>query len=80
MSVNDAREELFCHKNRKMDMIPPTQDALHQHVKRAVYQAGIWTTSTQVQQMIPSPEDFWVVKGSAVTILGASLAYYSRGI
>ena len=58
MSVNDAREELFCHKNRKMDMIPPMQDALHQHVKRAVYQAGIWTTSTQVQQMIPSSEDF----------------------
>jgi len=57
-SVNGAREELFCRKNRKMNMIPPTQDALQQHVKRAVYQAGIWTTSTQVKQVIPSPEDF----------------------
>ena len=27
-SVNGAREELFCRKSRKMDMIPPTQDAL----------------------------------------------------
>ena len=57
-SVNEAREELFCRNNRKMDMIPPTQDALLQHVQRAVYQAGIWTTSTQVQQVIPSPKDF----------------------
>jgi len=41
-----------------MDMIPPTQDTLQQHVQQAVYQAGIWTTSTHVKQVIPSPEDF----------------------
>ena len=39
-SVNEAREELFCRKSRSMDRIPPTQDALLQHSKRAVYQAG----------------------------------------
>ena len=29
-SVNEAREELFCRKNRSADRIPPTQDALLQ--------------------------------------------------
>ena len=57
ISVNSAREE-FCRNNRKMDMIPPTQDALQQHVKRAVYLAGIWMTSTQIKQVVPSPDGF----------------------
>ena len=38
-SVNDAREELFCRCSRAMDRIPPTQNALFQHSKCAVYQA-----------------------------------------
>ena len=29
--VNDVREELFCKRNRSMDRLPPTQDALLQH-------------------------------------------------
>ncbi|KAG5895563.1 hypothetical protein JTB14_002926 [Gonioctena quinquepunctata] len=41
-----------------MDKLPPTADALLQHIRRAVYRAGIWTTSTQTQQVIPSPHDF----------------------
>ena len=57
-SVNEAREELFCRKNRSIDNIPPTQNALLQHTQRAVYQAGIWTTSTQVHQVVPSPSEF----------------------
>ena len=39
-SVNEAREELFCRKNRSIDNIPPTQNALLQHTKRAVYQGS----------------------------------------
>lgn len=57
-SINQIRKELFCQKNRAMDKLPPTEDALLQHIRRAVYQAGIWTTSTQTQQVIPSPQDF----------------------
>ena len=53
-TVNEVREELFCRKNRSVDRIPPMQDALLQHVRRAVYQAGIWTMSTQAQQVVPS--------------------------
>ena len=55
--VNEAREELFCRKSRTIDNIPPTQDALLQHTRRAVYQAGVWT-STQAHQMLPSPNQF----------------------
>ena len=33
ISVNDVREELFCKKNRSIDRLPPTQDALLQHVR-----------------------------------------------
>ena len=47
-----------CCKKRKIDIIPPTQDALQQHDKRAVYQAGIWATDTQVKLVIPSLEGF----------------------
>jgi len=32
--VNEARRELFCPKNREMDKLPPTKDALLQHVRR----------------------------------------------
>ncbi|KAG0730243.1 hypothetical protein GWK47_028666 [Chionoecetes opilio] len=56
VSVNEARKELFCQKNRTMENIPPTQQALLQHTKRAVYQAGIWTTCHQAQQQTPTAE------------------------
>ena len=56
--VNEAREELFCRKNRNVDNIRPTQNALLQHTKRAIYQAGIWTTSYLAHQVLPSPSEF----------------------
>ena len=34
------------------------QNALLKHMKRAVYQASIWITNTEVQQMIPSPSGY----------------------
>ena len=56
--VNVCQKELFCQKNRTMESIPPTQDALLQHSKQVVYQAGIWTTSNISQQELPSPEGY----------------------
>ena len=58
LSINQTRRELFCLKNVTMERMPPTQNALLQHTKRAVYQASIWVTITEVQQMIPSPSDY----------------------
>ena len=49
-SVNEARREMFCQKNRTMETIPPTQNALLQHCKRVAYQAGIWSTSDRANQ------------------------------
>ena len=39
-----------------MESIPPTKDALLQHIKRVAYLAGIWTTSELTEQNRPSPE------------------------
>ena len=61
LSINQTRRELFCLKNVTMGRMLPTQNALLQNTKRAVYQASIWVTSTEAQQMIPSPVDYgWV--------------------
>ena len=54
--VDEARKELFCHKGKTMDRLPPTQDALLQHSKRVAYQAGIWCTSELNIQNAPTPE------------------------
>lgn len=63
-SVNECRRVLFCQMNRSMDNLPPTRNSLLQHTRRAVYQAGIWTTCTQPQPQIPSPQDFAWTKTS----------------
>ncbi len=54
--VNKARKELFCHKGKTVERLPPTQDALLQHLKRVAYQAGIWCTSEHSEQHAPAPE------------------------
>lgn len=58
-SVNVARKQLFCKKGRPIDNIPPTQNALLQHLKRAAYQAGyVWAQSIIANQKLPSPSDW----------------------
>ena len=61
-SLNKTRKLLFCHENWSMEKLPPTKDALLQHARRAVYQAGIWTSSTNTQQALPSPRDYGWMK------------------
>ena len=39
VTVDEARRDLLTRKGRAIKSIPPTSDALLQHVKRAVYQA-----------------------------------------
>lgn len=57
--INEARHELFVKKGRGMEDLPPTKDALQQHTKRAVYQAGhIWEQSLNIAPYIPSPGDW----------------------
>ena len=51
----------FCRKSKAME---PNKDALLQHTKRALFQAGIWTSCMQTQQAIPSPHLFSWTKAS----------------
>ena len=63
-SIVQKRKELFCHGSRTMEKLPPTQNTLLQHIRWAVYQTGIWATSTLSQQRIPSPRDYGWTKES----------------
>ena len=53
MNVNSTRMNLFSQKSQAVDKIPPIQNSLLQHTRRAVYQAGIWTTCMLSQQTNP---------------------------
>ena len=58
LKVNDARKEIFCKKNQSMENLPPTKNALIQHIKRSVYQTGIWVTSFDDHGSLPSASLF----------------------
>ena len=42
-SINECRRDLFTKKRRTLENIPPTEDALVQHLKWSMLQAIIWT-------------------------------------
>lgn len=47
LNVNECRRNLFTKKARAVEAIPPTKDALEQHVRRAILQSRIWTSATK---------------------------------
>ena len=51
LSVNEARRWLFTKKGKTVETIPPSQNALVQHILRVVYQTGfVGKTSLEKQQ------------------------------
>ena len=57
--VNITRKQLFAQKGRTLENIPPTKDALLQHVKRAAYQSGfVWGQCLIVNPDLPSPSNW----------------------
>ena len=65
MKVNDARRDLFtrARKGRDIEAIPPTLDALRQHVKRPTYKAGhCWGNSLVPSPLFPCPSEWGWVK------------------
>lgn len=63
--VNEARKQLFAQGNRQSENTPPTKEALRQHVKRAVFQAGhIWGQSQIANPELPSPADWGWAKNA----------------
>ena len=58
-NVNEARLDLFAHRQKSYEMIPPTVSALIEHAKRAVYQAGhVWGQSLILEPALPSPKQW----------------------
>ena len=49
-NVNDIRKVLFTQNSRSLENIPPTEDALRQHIKRASYQANCWNKALTPSQ------------------------------
>ena len=64
--VNEARQRLYSQSCRLIENIPPTADALHQHILRAVYQAGvIWGNALHPVLNLPTPRDWgWQEDGN----------------
>ncbi|KAK0150015.1 hypothetical protein N1851_009250 [Merluccius polli] len=69
VNIDQARLELFTKKGRGMEQIPPTKEALVQHLKRAVYQGGhCWGQALEVAPNMPSPAD-WGSDNSTAQLL-----------
>ena len=58
LTVNSERMDMFFKKNQNLDIIPPTENALLQHCKRAIYQTGVWSRCLEPNQNLPSPSNF----------------------
>ena len=57
--VNEARLDMFAWKQKSYEMIPPSQSALLEHIKRAAYQAGhVWDQTLIREPVIPTPAEW----------------------
>ena len=61
--INNEKERWgrvpFAQGNKSIEIIPPTQAALAQHIKRAAYQAGhVWGQALEPMQELPSPAEW----------------------
>ena len=64
--VNDLRTELF-HKISNPERLPPTQDALIQHLKRSQHQLMIWINASVAKPNLPLPEESgWTLSGDSL--------------
>ena len=54
-TADQARSSLFI-RSRAPEMLPPTSDALHLHIKRSHYQASLWMQAHCKYPSLPSPE------------------------
>ena len=54
-SINQVRKTIFCQRNQNVEMIPPSQNALFHHCRRAMFQASVWTTAHDSAMIEPDP-------------------------
>ena len=55
-TCNELRYKLFASKGLQNEALPPTRDALEQHVHRAEYQVKIWLASLSPTPTLALPE------------------------
>ena len=70
-SVNELRYEQFRLKKGKIHsaQIPPCEDCLLEHAKRANYQAAIWKKSSMAKPLIPNPDgNGWQVNDGVIKV------------
>ena len=53
------RKLIFCQRNQNVEMLPPSQNALFQHCRWAMFQASIWTTAHDATVIEPDPCLHW---------------------
>lgn len=53
-----VRMKVFCHKTRDVQRIPPTSDALVQHLKRSIFQASIWVKAHEPMAPTNNPKNY----------------------
>lgn len=53
--VDLVRMRLFSQKTRDVERVPPTSDALDQHLRRSVFQASIWATAHMSMMPVNNP-------------------------
>ena len=54
-SINEMRKLIFCQRNQNVEMLPPSQNALFQHCRQAMFQASIWATAHDATVIEPDP-------------------------
>ena len=68
--INQARYQLFCRKCPQSHQLPPTRDALQNHVRRANYQAWIRKQALLQDPEVPVPEgNGWSGTGEQLSIV-----------
>ena len=55
--INHEREASFRRANKSLDSLPPTQNALFLHIRRAHFQTFIWKKALEPCPVLPSSED-----------------------
>ena len=62
ISVNELRYILFNKVDAKIENLPPTKDALTQHIRRVNYQTLVWRQCLDSKPELPSPlNSGWVL-------------------
>lgn len=77
--VDEARLDLFVHKQRPYNSILPTQVTLREHAKHVAYQAGIiWIQATISNPNTRSPTEWrWTQKGEMADMFYTTTPYCS---